>query len=450
VRLDKTVKRIKLELMKSKLFFLFHLVFWTAVAAFGQNLTPVEQRIAQTAKNSTTDAILLLEKVVNINSGTMNHEGVTEVGRIFAKEFEALGFDVRWIPMKQVNRAGHLFAERKGNQGKRLLLIGHLDTVFEKDSPFAPFTRKGSRATGQGVNDMKGGNVIALYALKALHEAGALENTSVIVAFTGDEEMPGEPLEVSRKDLLEAGKRSDIALGFESAEGNTGTIARRGIGGWMLKVKGIQAHSSGVFAKEDGYGAIYEAARIINDFRTELEGEKHLTFNPGVILGGTEVTYDLEKSKGMAFGKTNVIANTVIAEGDLRFISDQQHESAKERMRKIVAKNLAKTSAEISFSEGYPGMEPTEGNKKLLAVLDRVSRDLGYSAIVPFDPGKRGAADISFVAKDVDGLDGLGAMGKGGHSPTEDIDLETFPVLLQRAAILIYRLTHSERTQVSE
>ncbi len=197
---------------------------------------------------------------------------------------------------------------------------------------------------------MKGGNVIALYALKALHKAGALEDTSIIVAFTGDEEMPGDPLEISRKDLLEAGKRSDIALGFESAEGlNTGTIARRGIGGWTLKVKGIQNHSSQIFKKEYGYGAIYEASRIINAFRTELEGEQYLTFNPGIIIGGTEVTYDPELSKGTAFGKTNVIANTVTVEGDLRFISDEQLESARERMRKIVAQNLTGTSAEISF-----------------------------------------------------------------------------------------------------
>jgi glutamate carboxypeptidase len=254
--------------------------------------------------------------------------------------------------------------------------------------------------------------------------------------------MPGDPLEISRKDLWDAGKRSDIALGFESAEGlDTGTIARRGISGWKLTVEGKQGHSSGIFTKQAGYGAIYEAARILNAFRTELGGEQYLTFNPGVIVGGTDVTYDPEQSKGTAFGKTNVIANTVTVEGDLRFISDQQEKKAREKMQKIVAQHLPGTSAEISFTEGYPGMEPTEGNKKLLGVFDQVSRDLGFPAIVPFDPAKRGAADISFVAKYVDGLDGLGAMGEGGHSPKEDIDLEAMPVLLQRAAILIYRLT---------
>ena len=430
--------------MKNLVFCLSLLVILCSLAV-GEGLSPIEKQIAEKAKNSTAEAIALLETVVNINSGTMNHDGVAQVGRIFSKQLAALGFQVRWIPQKEVNRAGHLFAERKGNAGKRLILIGHLDTVFEKESSFQPFTRKGKLATGQGVNDMKGGDVIALFALKALHAAGALENTSIIVAFTGDEEMPGEPVEISRKDLLEAGKRSDIALGFESAEGlNTGTIARRGIGGWTLSVKGTQAHSSLIFNKEYGYGAIFETARILNAFRTEMGGEQYLTFNPGVILGGTEVQYDAENSKGTAFGKTNVIARTVTAGGDLRFISEAQQEKARERMRKIVAQSLPGTSAQISFDDGYPGMEPTEGNKKLLQFFDRVSRDLGFSAIVPFDPGKRGAADISFIAKHVDGLDGLGAMGEGAHSPEEDIDLEAMPVLLQRAAILIYRLTHTD------
>ena len=420
------------------------LIFFTTIS-FADNLTPIEKQIADAAKQSSDDAIALLEKVVNINSGTMNPEGVTQVGKIFAKEFEALGFEVRWIPQEQVHRAGHLFAERKGSKGKRILLIGHLDTVFEKESAFSPFTKKGTRATGQGVNDMKGGDVIALYALKALHKYGALENTSIIVAFTGDEEMEGEPIEVSRKDLLEAGKRSDIALGFESAEGlDTGTIARRGIGSWTLQVKGKTAHSSGIFGK-DGYGAVFEAARILNSFRSEMAGEELLTFNPAVILGGTEVTFDSELSKGTAFGKTNVIPQTVTVTGDLRTISDEQKDKVRERMKKIVSENLPGTSAEISFVDGYPGMAPTDRNKKLLSFFDQVSRDLGFSPIVPFDPGKRGAADISFVANDDAALDGLGASGNGGHSPEEDIDLEAMPLLLQRAALLIYRLTNTDQ-----
>lgn len=409
---------------------------------FAENLTPIEKKIVESAKHNADEAISLLEKTVNINSGTMNHEGVRQVGAIFRKEFDALGFETRWIDMPaRVNRAGHLFAERKGTQGKRLLLIGHLDTVFEKDSPFTPFTRKGSRATGQGVNDMKGGDVILIYALKALNEAGALDNTRMIVAFTGDEEKPGDPFEVSRKDLMDAAKASDVALAFESGEGDTGTIARRGVSSWTLKVTGIQAHSSGIFGADAGAGAIFETARILNAFYAQLAGEKYLTFNPGVILGGTEVTYDPEQNRGTGFGKTNVIARTAVVHGDLRFISTDQREKARDKMRAIVAQSLPKTSAQIEFEDGYPAMFPSDGNLKILKMLDQVSRDLGDAPITAFDPGARGAGDISFASDNDECLDGLGAMGNGGHTPDEDVDLATISQQIQRAAILIYRLT---------
>lgn len=421
--------------------FSFLLMLCLSVSCVFAEMSDIEKKIADQAAASAPEAIALLEKTVNINSGTMNHEGVRKVGDIFRAEFESIGFETRWIPMTEVNRSGHLFAERKGSQGKRLLLIGHLDTVFEKENPFEPFTVKGNRATGQGVNDMKGGDVVALYALKALKQAGALENTSIIVAFTGDEEMPGSPHSISRKDLVEAAQRSDVALGFESAEGMTGTIARRGISDWTLKVKGKQGHSSLIFNDEYGLGAIFETARILNAFREKLAGERYLTFNPGVIVGGTEITYDPEQSSGTAFGKTNVISRLVTVDGDLRFISNEQKEKARDVMRQIIAENLPQTEAEITFSDGYPAMSPTEGNKKLLKMLDQVSRDLGYGPMEAFDPGQRGAADIEFVSHLVDGLDGLGAAGLGGHTPEEDIDLEMMPGLIQRAAILIYRLT---------
>ncbi len=421
--------------------FVFVFLFCSLAAA--ADLTTEEKAIVAASRQETDSALALLERVVNINSGTMNHEGVRQVGAIFQKEFDAIGFETRWIPMEEVNRSGHLFGERKGNRGKRLLLIGHLDTVFEKEFPFQPFTRKGDRATGQGVNDMKGGDVVALYALRALQKAGVLENTTIIVAFIGDEEMSGDPHEISRRDLIEAANRSDVALGFESAEGlNTGTIARRGVSGWTLKVTGKQAHSSGIFTKDSGFGAVFEASRILHTFYDEMEGEQYLTFNPGVMVGGTEVTYDSEQNRGTAFGKTNVIARTAIIEGDLRFISTEQREKARERMRKIATTgNLGGTSAEITFSDGYPSMAPTEGNMKLLVLLDQVSRDLDYPAVVPFDPGARGAADISWVSEKLDCLDGLGTMGNGGHTPEEDMDLPSLHILIERAAILIYRLT---------
>ncbi len=293
---------------------------------------------------------------------------------------------------------------------------------------------------------MKGGNVVALFALKALHAAGALRGTNVTVAFTGDEEDTGDPLSVSRHHLIEAARGCDLALGFEGGVGgfNTATVARRGFTGWTLTVTGRRGHSSVIFGDEYGAGAIYESARILNAFYSEIRGERYLTFGPGIVLGGTQVTYDAEQAGGTAFGKTNVIPQAVTVAGDLRTLTVEQRERAKDRMRAIVARGLPGTAAEISFRDSYPPMAPTPGNYALLEALDRVSRDLGYGPIEAVDPGRRGAADVSFVAPLVDALDGLGVVGSGGHSLNETVDLRSLAVVTKRAALLIYRLTRAE------
>ncbi|MEE9470558.1 MAG: M20/M25/M40 family metallo-hydrolase [Gemmatimonadota bacterium] len=408
-------------------------------------LSQVEQEIVAHIDAHAEEAFALLERSVNINSGTMNLDGVAEVGRLYAAEFEALGMETTWIPMDAVSRSGHLFAETRGGSGKTVLLIGHLDTVFEKDSPFQRYERSDSIAKGPGVADMKGGNLVILMALQALNSVGALENANVIVAFTGDEEHTGDPLEIDRRDLIAAGSRSDVALGFEGNVGGVrkATVARRGFIGWTLEVTGTRAHSSVIFREDLGSGSIYEAARILTAFHEELRGEQYLTFNPGIILGGTAVEYDAPENRGTAFGKTNVIAERTVVAGDLRTISSEQGERAKERMRAIVERNLPHTSATIRFRDSYPSMPPTEGNRAVLAELDRMSRDLGYGPVGEVDPGRRGAADISFVAAHVreGSLSGLGPEGEGSHTVHETLYLNTVPVMAKRAALLVYRLT---------
>lgn len=418
--------------------------------AAAQRLSPEERRIAAYVDERAADAVALLERIVDINSGTMNPAGVKAVADVLAVELEALGFDVRWVPAPDsLRRAGHLVAERTGSRGKRVLLIGHLDTVFEEDGPFRRFERRGDIAKGPGVSDMKGGDVVIVEALRALHAAGALDGATIRVIFTGDEESPGEPLAVARRDLIELARQSDVALGFEggSREGGTeyAVIARRSSSDWRLRVTGRQAHSSGIFSEEVGAGAIFEAARILNRFYEEVRGEAYLTFNPGVVLGGTDVEIDFDESRGTAFGKTNVVARGVVVSGGIRTISDDQLRRAREKMRRIVAESLPGTSAEIEFSDGYPAMPPTEANRALLRVYDQASRDLGHGPVAPYDPGRRGAADVSFAAPYVAAaLDGLGPHGGGAHSPDETLDLRSLPRAAQRAAVTIYRLTRGD------
>tara|TARA_R110002050_G_scaffold87939_4_gene186084 strand:+ start:1276 stop:2529 length:1254 start_codon:yes stop_codon:yes gene_type:complete len=408
-----------------------------------QKLTRNEKKIVKNIERNNAEAISFLEKVVNINSGTLNLKGIEKVGKEFAAAFEEIGFESTWIPMpEEMNRAGHLFAEIKGSKGKKLLLIGHLDTVFEEDSPFQTFEMvNDSIAHAPGGNDMKGGDVIVLYALKALKENGLLKDAQIIVAFTGDEESTGNPLEESRKDLIAAAKRSDIALGFETSTGfNYATVARRGSSDWKVVVEGKRAHSSGIFSENTGAGAIFEMSRILNGFYTDVRGEDLLTFNPGTLLGGTFVEFDEMTSKGTVFGKTNVVAQKAEVRGGLRFISEEQKERARDKMREVVSNNLPHTTATVTFEDSYPAMQPTKGNEVLLAKLNTVSLDLNQGEVIAYDPGKRGAADTSFVAEYVDCLDGLGTMGNAAHTPEETVNLNTIEALTKRTALLIYRL----------
>ncbi|MEO7393948.1 MAG: M20/M25/M40 family metallo-hydrolase [Chitinophagaceae bacterium] len=427
--------------MKKLFSFLF--LFFFIQQAYTQTLNKTEQKIIATVETDMAATLNLLKESVNINSGTYNIIGVKKVGDLYAKELKALGFTIEWIAMPDsIKRAGHLVAYRKGKKGKKLFLIGHLDTVFEPDMPPNPFTLlNDSTATGQGVNDMKGGDVLVIAALKSLHQHGLLNDVSITVYFTGDEENAGDPKSISRGDFINRAKQHDIALGFETASNmNIIATARRGASSWRLEVEGRQAHSAGVFGAA-GYGSIYEAARIINTFREQLSKEEYLTFNPGLFIGGSDVLYDTTKQKGEVSGKTNIISPKTVVTGDLRFLTVEQKNIARATMRKIVSENLPGTKATIHFKDGIPSMPPTDGNNSLVPVVNQVSLLLGYGEVKAGNPGSRGAGDISYVADYLACIDGLGASGKGAHAPGETINLNEFPKLIKRAALIIYRLT---------
>jgi glutamate carboxypeptidase len=415
-----------------------------AVTVAAAPLNQADQAIVAAVDAHNGEALALLERVVNVNSGTLNLDGVREVGRIFRGEFDRLGFATEWVDGAAWHRAGHLVARHPG-PGPKLLLIGHLDTVFEKDSPFQHFKRLDARtATGPGIIDMKGGDVVIVYALRALAEAGILKTMNVTVVMTGDEEDAGEPLAKARAALVDAADGAAAAIGFEDGPGDPryAVTARRGASGWILRVTGTPAHSSQIFREDIGAGAIFEAARILDGFRTKLAGEPHLTFNPGVILGGTGLDYDPVKIRGTASGKTNIVAEHAVVQGDLRTLSPEQLDRTRETMRGIVAAHLRHTGASIAFDEGYPPLAPTEGNARLLAMYDRASQDLGFGPVAAVSPDKAGAADVSFVAGKVPMIiDGVGLMGHDDHTPGETADLTTLPSQTKRAALLLARLT---------
>jgi glutamate carboxypeptidase len=391
-------------------------------------------------------SITLLEKLVNQNSGTMNFPGVKTVGDMMRAELEPLGFKVQWIDMAKAGRSGHLVATKAGKKGtKRLLLIAHLDTVFEADSPFQTFVRNGDKAVGPGAGDDKGGMVVIVSALRAMQAAGTLKDASIEIHMTGDEEDAGDPIDVTRAPLIAAGKTADVALDFEglSIENgkDMGVISRRSSNSWKLEVSGVTGHSSLIFDTTYGDGAAFELARILHRFRTELP-EQNLTFNVGLVAAGQEVNFDNDGVRVSAKGKTNIIPGLALARGDFRTLSKEQSARVRAKMLDIVAASAPKTKATISFDPGsYPAMAPTEGNKALLDNLNAVNRDLGLAEQPALDPLKRGAGDISFVANDVDGLVGLGVYSKGDHAPGETVDLASIKRQAKRAAILMTRLS---------
>ncbi|MFC3051894.1 M20/M25/M40 family metallo-hydrolase [Kordiimonas pumila] len=429
--------------------FLIFSVFMTGGNVYGQEpLTATEAQITAWIDAHNDESINLLEASVNINSGSLNISGVKAVADQLEKELSAIGLDTEWIQLPaDMKRAGHLFARTNGTRGKKIVLIGHLDTVFEPDDAFQHFERNGNWATGPGITDMKSGNIIILQALKALHAVGALKDTRIVVAFSGDEESPGTPVSVTRKALIDAGKWADVALGFEHAmrdeKGEWATVSRRGYTGWCLEVDGKQGHSSQIFTEEAGAGAIFETARILNDFYETVRGDAYLTFNAGTIAGGTEVTAGCDVAAGNFYGKPNVIPGRAVVRGEMRTVSEEQTIRTKAAMQAIVQQHLPVTNATITFDDGYPAMAPTERNLHLYERLSEINQSLGRGPMHILDPLRRGAADISFVAPYADSLAGMGGYGEGAHSPKESFDLSSLPVATKRAALMIYQLSRA-------
>jgi glutamate carboxypeptidase len=379
----------------------------------------------------------LLEQLVNINSGTYNPAGVTKVADVLEPEFKALGFETHRISNDKAKRGPHLVATRKGSKGKRVLLIGHMDTVFEPSSPFQKFVREGAIATGPGVHDDKGGVVVMLMALEGLQRAGLLNDTKITVFLTGDEESPAAD-RVTRSEFLDAGKNSDAALCFEAGGVDTISTARRGATTWDLKVTGNTGHSSQVFSETMGDGAAYELSRILTAFHEQLR-EPSLTYNVGMMVAGLDAKLDIDT--GQVGGKVNIVPAMAEAKGDVRALSPEQLGRAKDKMYGIIQKNLAGTHAEITFSELYPPMPPSPGNRALMALMNEANKELGFPQQTELDPGGRGAGDISFVAPFVDSLEGLGGIGGGDHAVGERTDLSMQAMQAKRAAALIYKLT---------
>lgn len=409
---------------------------YSAAAAQGagaQALTPIERRIVASVDARAEESIRFLAHSVDINSGTGNAAGVRKLGSAFRSKLDALGFHTRWVDLPaSMGRAGHLFAERPGSRGKRVLLIGHLDTVYERDDPFQRFTRHDPFALGPGVIDAKGGDVVLLYALLALQDAGVLDGAGITVALSGDEETPAVPYVESRAALVAAARASDVALAFEPAAEDMGhaTPVRLGFSNWALRVAtpAVPGDTAAI-----SQASIDAAARLIRRFQRDLQEAYLSIFALGLSPAGAPANGDGGPGASRSTSQGAVLA------GGVRFASWAQLARVEARMSELAR---ASHEGELTFgADPYPGMPPRAESFALLDTLSAISVAVGAGPVGAGDPQRRGGGDISFVGDIIPGLDGLGPAGTGAHSPEETVDLRSLTLATKRAALLIYRLT---------
>lgn len=397
-------------------------------------LTADELALSQWLDGQEDDMVEMIERITNINSGSLNKPGVNEMADIFSRELQQLGFSISTLPGETIEMpscpgsnynidvADHVLASKAGN-GTRLLLMGHLDTVFPLNSPFQTFRREGDMMYGPGVSDMKGGLVVMLYALKALNEFAHLQDKSITLLLNSDEEVGSLS---SRKYLEQQALLHDYGLVYEP--GTSLVRQRKGLGQARFVITGKASHAGA--AHEQGRSAIKELAYKIVEIERMTDYESGVTVNVGVVNGGEA---------------RNTIAPCAEALIDLRYPQAQQGLDAVAQFEDIFASvySYAVDSGEIS-TESWTNLHrppkiPTPESDYLLQKTLSISKLLGQTIGVG-DSG--GGTDGSLTqAVGLPTLDSLGGSGSGAHSDREEGRISSLVERAKLSAILIHRLT---------
>ena len=399
------------------------------------NLNLEEQALADWLSSQEDNMVGMLERLTNINSGSLNKSGVNEMAQIFREELQALGFAINFLPGERIEMpscpgsdysidvADHLLASNSG-EGTRLLLMGHLDTVFPPSSPFQNFSQSGDTLYGPGVADMKGGLVIMLYTLKALAQAGELDSMAISVLLNSDEEVGSLS---SRQYLEQQAALHDYGLVYESSGTDTLVQTRKGLGQARFVVHGKASHAGG--AHQQGRSAIKELAYKIVEIENMTDYETGVTVNVGVVSGGEA---------------RNTVAPCAEAFVDLRYPQPQQGTAAVDQFEQIFGEVLSYSvdGGDISTDSWVnlhrPPKIPTPESEYLLEKTLAIGRLLGQELGVT-DSG--GGTDGSLTqAAGLPTLDSLGIAGTGAHSNREEARLSSLVERAQLSAILLRRL----------
>jgi len=345
-----------------------------------------------------------LETLVNIDCGSYTPAGVNQVADFVTDALRALGAQVERVPHvpSDARQLGDVVIGRLTGDGPRLLLIGHMDTVFDEGTAAErPYRSDGERAFGPGVTDMKAGLLAGIHAIAALHQAGT--RPSITFVANPDEEI-GSPFSTSFIRTL--APRHDVALVLECARANGDIVSsRKGIADYHLSLVGRAAHAG--VEPEKGRSAILEAAHLTLALHALNGRWSTVTVNAGVISGGT---------------RPNVVAERCELEVDLRATDlDAFNAAAAEVERLVASPTVDGVEVTLRRSAGHPPMEKTDASARLVELAVSIAGELGFSLT---DAATGGASDANTCAAlGVPTLDGLGPVGGDDHSVDEWLDL---------------------------
>ncbi len=366
-----------------------------------------------------------LQTLVNIDSGTYTKAGVDAVGAYLQERFQAFGFSTRFDAQEQYGN--HLIATHTGNasHGARILLIGHMDTVFSAGEaqrrPFAISEQNGGRiATGPGVLDMKSGLLIGMYGLNLLIAMQQVNYESVTFICNSDEEI-GSP---SSKALIqEVAKQSDAAIVLEPGRAMSTVVSwRRSSGQYRVEVHGVAAHAG--VEPQKGRNAILELASQVQKMQALNGTIPGTTLSVGVIHGGE---------------RTNVVPDYAYCDMDVRATDRAGIQAIEAAMQKVTTEHvLDGTTITLSGSMRSQPFERNSRNAHLVQLVKEVGSELGLKIE---DVGSGGASDANNTAAvGTPTIDGLGAGGGLAHNPGEYVELDYLPVRIALLAGLVRKI----------
>jgi glutamate carboxypeptidase len=378
-------------------------------------------KVLTAAQAARSAQLQLLEQVVNVDSGTGDVEGGRKVAAMLIPRLKALGMTVESVPAEEPGLAENTVATLIGRGKTHVLMIGHIDTVFEPGTAQRrPFRTDDKRAYGPGVADEKGGVVEGIYALQILHELG-LGNFAKIVFLMETSEERGSP--GTRALIGKLLKDADVELNLEPGDApDTLTVWRKGSDTFRIDVKGRAAHAG--IAPQDGRNAALELIHQISGLAAFPQSGDGLTVNLTVMQAGT---------------RANIIPENASAQVNVRVRDKADFDRVEQVLRKNAETTvIPDTKVTISGGEGFPPLPNNPATDKLAARAQRIYAGIGRTLAT----GGNGGASESALAADagVPALDGLGPVGGGFHSDQEFLELETVTPRLYLLTMLLIDL----------